>query len=72
MAMDRKGRHALVCQRAIGVSTKGHNLIRDTLMGLASISDPGAVTEANAWSSPTPTLGRPTYSRLLRLGGLQH
>ena len=71
MAMDRKGRHALVCQRAIGVSTKGHNLIRDTLMGLASISDPGAVTEApglvlsNPYIRPadvltTAAFGRPT------------
>ena len=52
--MDAHGRHAMRC--APGQSTRGHNRLRNTLHGLASMSDGGAVTEAAGLLESAPAL----------------
>ena len=41
--LDRECRHAMKC--APGASTRGHNRIRDSVLGLASLSDSAAAAE---------------------------
>ena len=52
--LDPECRHALRC--APGPATRGHNRIRDTLLGLASLSDGAAVTEAAGLVPSVPAL----------------
>ena len=52
--LDLECRHALRC--APGSATRGHNRLRDTLLGLASLSDGAAVTEAIGLVPSAPAL----------------
>ena len=52
--LDPQCRHALRC--AAGPSTQGHNRVRDTLLGLASLSDGAAATEVVGLIGSNPTL----------------
>ena len=53
-AMDARARHAMRC--APGQSSRRHSRIRDTLHGLAAMSDGGAITEAAGLLDSAPTL----------------
>ena len=69
--LDLECRHALRC--APGPATRGHNRIRDTLLGLASLSDGAAASEvaglvASAPASrPADVLTRAAFGRLSAL-----
>ena len=52
--LDRQCRHALRC--APGASTRGHNRVRDTLLGLASLADSASVIEPEGLIPSHPTL----------------
>ena len=52
--LDKQCRHALRC--APGPATQGHNRVRDTLLGLASLSDGAAATEVIGLVSSAPSL----------------
>ena len=52
--LDGQCRHALRC--APGPATRGHNRVRDTLLGLASIADCTAATEVRGLVASAPSL----------------
>ena len=52
--LDAKCRHALLC--GSGPATRGHNRVRDTLLGLASLSDGAAASEVRGLIGSAPRL----------------
>ena len=52
--LDSQCRHALRC--ALGPATRGHNRVRDTLLGLASLADNNAATEVRGLVASAPSL----------------
>ena len=52
--LDRKGHHSLRC--APGASTQGHNRVKDTILGLASLADGAAATEVPGLIASAPLL----------------
>ena len=52
--LDSRCRHALLC--APGASTSGHNRVRDTLLGAASLADGAAATGVPGLLGSAPTL----------------
>ena len=51
--LDAQCRHALRC--ALGPATRGHNRVRDTLLGLASLGDGVAATEVRGLIGTAPS-----------------
>ena len=54
VAMGADGKHALRC--APGPATRGHNRIRDVILGLASLGDGCSVAEAKGLIADAPGL----------------